>query len=587
MNKKDIIARLEELMNLEVETGFSEELETMDKTWKSLSDQEKNAGKEVDNSAATEGSEAIASDLEMTSEQSASIIMESEPLSEEELALNEKYQQLSDQLKKKIAKLQQSKAAQESENLNIKRKIIEDLKAMTNGDLDSLGNAYKSFNDLREKWRLTGAVPFKQYQELQHEYRFLIEQFQYSIKIFRELKELDLKKNKQLKEELIERIKVLSESDVLKDLESGVRSIQNEWDEIGPTFDEDWLRLREVFKEYLNKVYQKIQAHHHNIYEEMMQNFTKKVALAEQVEAIDISSLTNSKAWEEATKQILQLQQEYKAIGFARKKDNEQAWERFRGACNKFFEGKNAFYAESKSQFDKVKTEKQQIIEKAAQWKDSTDWKRATEALIALQQEWKKSGSAGAALERRLWSQFKETCDSFFERKKQYFSSMEERQASNLQKRLSIITALQQFTATGNTEADLSTIKQITQEWENADEIPRQDKDRVAKLYQEALDAVYGKLSMDKEEVEKIRFKQKLQDIKHNDPQGELLKREKIQIKEKLNKLESTISQYENNLAFFSKSKNAGDLLKDTLQQVEQARKEAQVLKDRLKTLFK
>ena len=501
-----------------------------------------------------------------------------------EEALLEKYHELVAKVQQRIESSKNQKASEESNNLTLKREIIEALKKLSE-EVNSLGESYNLFNALKDKWKSIGNVPEKQYLNLQRDYRFYNEKFHYNIGLYKESKEVDLKKNLQLKEELLERLKQISEKVNIKEIENQVRTLQNEWDEIGPTFNEEWERLRDLFKEYLNTAYQKIQEHHHVIFESMMANMKLKIALAEKVEAIDISAYNNPKKWEDATKEILAIQEEYKKIGFARKQDNEKIWERFRKACNHFFDSKKTYYDSLKEKNQVGRSEKESLIEKVQKFKDSNDWAYATDAIIKLQQSWKQTATAGHQMDNKLWETFRNHCDDFFNAKKHYYETLDERQADNLSKKQAVIVKIQNFNASGNIEQDLTQIDALKLEFEAIDFVPKKDKEKISALYKDAIGSIYSKLNIGKDELENMRFNSKLEALR-NAPNAITEIRNDIQYwRERQQKMENSISQKENNMAFFSKNKNTSDLLSGVQEEINSEKEALVIVKEKIKKL--
>lgn len=501
-----------------------------------------------------------------------------------EEALLEKYHELVAKVQQRIESSKNQKASEESNNLTLKREIIEALKKLSE-EVNSLGESYNLFNALKDKWKSIGNVPEKQYLNLQRDYRFYNEKFHYNIGLYKESKEVDLKKNLQLKEELLERLKQISEKVNIKEIENQVRTLQNEWDEIGPTFNEEWERLRDLFKEYLNTAYQKIQEHHHVIFESMMANMKLKIALAEKVEAIDISTYNNPKKWEDATKEILAIQEEYKKIGFARKQDNEKIWERFRKACNHFFDSKKTYYDSLKEKNQVGRSEKESLIEKVQKFKDSNDWAYATDAIIKLQQSWKQTATAGHQMDNKLWETFRNHCDDFFNAKKHYYETLDERQADNLSKKQAVIVKIQNFNASGNIEQDLTQIDALKLEFEAIDFVPKKDKEKISALYKDAIGSIYSKLNIGKDELENMRFNSKLEALR-NAPNAITEIRNEIQYwRERQQKMENSISQKENNMAFFSKNKNTSDLLSGVQEEINSEKEALVIVKEKIKKL--
>jgi hypothetical protein len=510
---------------------------------------------------------------------------ESEPIeivpSDEEI----KYKQLYTDAKASIEKYVIAKATNENNNLIAKREIIVQLKELAESQMDSLGDSFKKFNELKDKWRTIGNVPEKHYIALQRDYRFYNEQFFYTIKIFKDLQEHDLKKNGILKNEIIEKLQKLSTLENIKELESGVKSLQNEWDEIGPTIDTEWEKLRDSFKELLNTIYQKIQAHHHAIYESMSKNLELKNELIERISALDTSNFISPKQWEDATKLVLSTQDAYKKIGFAKKKENEDSWIKFRELCNSFFDNKKEYYNALKSKNDIGKNAKEFLIKKAEELSKSIEWNITTPKILALQKEWKEAPSAGHITDNKLWEAFRTHCDFFFNAKKQNYESLIQTEQENLSKKLQLITRIQGFSSVGELPKDLAQIQAFKDEWNSIGFVPKAEKDKVTKLYNDAIQDTLKKLNVSEGQLNEIKFNSMVDNIKNNPEASQLAKAEKMKLKEELNKLENSISQKENNLLFFAKSKNANSMLDDVKKQLENEKAQAQILKDKIKKL--
>ena len=502
-------------------------------------------------------------------------------VNEEELRFKEIYNDIQSRLEKNTIK----KATEENNNLIAKREILAELKELAENQMDSLGDAFKKFNELKDKWRNTGNVPEKHYIAIQRDYRFYNEQFFYTIKIYKDLKEHDLKKNAQLKQTIIDRLQVLATQENIKELESGVKNLQNEWDEIGPTIDTEWEKLRDSFKELLNTIYQKIQTHHHLIYENMVQNLTAKNEIIEQLSVLLGKECNSAKNFEDTTKEVLSLQEAYKKIGFAKKKENEDAWNKFRDLCNSFFEKKKVFYDALKSKYEAGRLAKEALIKQAEALKDSDDWANSTQKIISLQKDWKACATAGYNNDNKLWETFRGHCDVFFNNKKAHYESQINEEQENLSKKLQLITRIQNFTSTDNLNESLKHIDSFKAEWAGIGFVPRNEKDKVTKLYNEAIQSTLKKLNLSNEQIDEMKFNSLVDNLKSNPEANQLVRAEKIKLKEELNKIENSISQKENNLLFFAKSKNAGGLLDDVKNQLEQEKKQAQALKDKIKKL--
>lgn len=485
----------------------------------------------------------------------------------------------------RVEKLTIAKATEENNHLIAKREVIAKLKELAEKPMDSLGEAFKQFNELKEQWRSIGNVPEKHYLALQRDYRFYNEQFFYTIKIFKDLQEHDLKKNAQLKSAIIERLKTLSEQTNIKELEAGVKNLQNEWDEIGPTLDTEWEKLRDSFKELLNSIYQKIQAHHHAIYESMTQNLALKNELIEKLTVALQKELKTAKHFEDMTKEVIAFQESYKKIGFAKKKENEEAWNKFRELCNGFFDQKKTFYDALKSKYEAGRLAKESLIEKVASNKNNYDWANTTQKIIALQKEWKEAPTAGYNSDNKLWETFRSHCDEFFEAKKKHFETQLNEEQENLSKKIQLITRIQHFIAAATLDESLNQIDAFKNEWNSIGFVPKNEKEKITKLYNDAIQSTMKKLNLTSSQLDEMQFNALVGKMKSNPEAAQIVRAEKIKLKEELNKLENSISQKENNLLFFAKSKNANSMLEDVKNKLEEEKKQAQIIKDKIKKL--
>ena len=485
----------------------------------------------------------------------------------------------------RVEKLTIAKATEENNHLIAKRDVIAKLKELAEKPMDSLGEAFKQFNELKDLWRSIGNVPEKHYLALQRDYRFYNEQFFYTIKIFKDLQEHDLKKNAQLKSAIIERLKTLSEQTNIKELEAGVKNLQNEWDEIGPTLDTEWEKLRDSFKELLNSIYQKIQAHHHAIYESMTQNLALKNELIEKLTVALQKEFKSAKHFEDMTKEVIAFQESYKKIGFAKKKENEEAWNKFRELCNGFFDQKKTFYDALKSKYEAGRVAKESLIEKVASIKNSYDWANNTQKIIALQKEWKDAPTAGYNSDNKLWETFRSHCDEFFEAKKKYFETQLNEEQENLSKKIQLITRIQHFIAAATLDESLNQIDAFKNEWNSIGFVPKNEKEKITKLYNDAIQSTMKKLNLTSSQLDEMQFNALVGKMKSNPEAAQIVRAEKMKLKEELNKLENSISQKENNLLFFAKSKNANSMLEDVKNKLEEEKKQAQIIKDKIKKL--
>ncbi len=413
------------------------------------------------------------------------------PTLEEENKLEEMISVLKDRKKKKE---QEIKNAQE-ENLKTKQDLIAELRDIISNE-ENIGKAFNRLNAVQDKWKATGEVSPHAYKDLQNEYSKVLEEFFYHINIYKELKDNDLKRNLQQREEMVLKMKALVDEKNIKNARSLSSTYLSEWDEIGPVNKEDWEKIRDEFRTYTKQVHERIKNHFNEIKEQRKNNLENKQVLLEKVTAIAELEIENLKTWKKKTDEVLAIQKEWKSIGFATKKENDKIWEDFRAACNTFFDKKGTFFGGEKEKWDDNKAKKQKLVDRAEQLAKSTDWKETSFQIIKLQKEWKKIGSAGQKAEQSLWVKFRGACDTFFNAKKEYYDTLDDRLAENLKKERSFLSKLAKAKIEKENGADQ--IKTLMSEWDELGMVPKSSMKDINEKYRMALDEVYAKLGLDK-----------------------------------------------------------------------------------------
>jgi uncharacterized protein YoxC len=481
--------------------------------------------------------------------------------------------------------LQAEKKAAEEANLRNKKGLIERLRQVIS-DEENIGVALNAYKEIHEAWKQVGDIPREKRQEIQSDYSKLLELFFSNIKIYRTIREHDLHRNKQLKEEVIEKIKKLADSSHIKEIEQAIKTLQNEWEEIGPVANEAWEELKNQYWEAVRTVYTKIQAFYEERRTELTANLEQKKALVtEAMKVLKETDYSSIKDWEQATEAILKLQEGWKQIGFGPRKENEDVWKEFRAVCDEFFSSKKSFFDGLKSKFDEVANKKQSLIEKLEALKESTDWKKTTDQILAIQKEWKTLGNAGQRFEQKLWKDFRAACDHFFTSKQAHFSSMEEGFAENLIKKQAIIEKLNSTPLPEDKKEALAWLKEVSAEFSAIGHVPMKEKDAIYKAYRDAIDAHYKKLKLEGEEQEKMMFQAKIENLKSSANPDKALNREHHDLMDKINQIKSDILQYENNLGFFAKSKGADTLRKEVENKIAAAHRKMDELKLKIKML--
>jgi predicted DNA-binding protein YlxM (UPF0122 family) len=373
--------------------------------------------------------------------------------------------------------------------------------------------------------------------------------------------------------------------DDVKDVEVSLKAMQNEWEDIGPTKQEQWEQIKEDYWNSIKAVYDRIRAHYDSVREQMHENIEAKKELIEKTKELIALERDSIKTWNKHTQQLIQLQEDWKKIGFGPKKENEQLWQDFRALCDGFFEGKSAYFESIQGDFDKVSKRKEDIITQIEAVKDDENWKRASEKVLRLQKEWKSAGNAGAKNEQRLWKRFRTACDFFFERKKAFFEELDKANEANLTAKQALIDKIEGYTPNADKKQTLTDLKQFAEEFSALGQVPFKQKDTIFKAYKTALDKQYNALGLKGEEKENVLFQAKLSQISGSADAAELFEREKQAIRTEINKVKQDMIQLENNLGFFANSKGANVLKAEVEKKIDAEREKIEALKAKLKSI--
>ena len=479
-----------------------------------------------------------------------------------EQRFKELFAQYRDERDKHIATLEANK----EENLKVKLQIIEEIKELINSD-ETMTTTFTRFRELQAKWKEVGLVPQQNVKDLWETYNLHVENFYNFIKINKELRDLDLKKNYEAKIALCEQAEALTLEAQVVEAFRKLQKLHDEWRETGPVAIEFKESLWERFKEASSRINKRHQEHFESIKAEQTKNLALKSELCEKAEALTTQPLVSRKDWDKAGEELMEIQKVWKTIGFAPKKDNNRIYERFRAACDKFFELKRDFYAGIKSEMDQNLALKQELCEQAEAIAASEDWKHATEELIALQAKWKKVGPVARRHSDAIWKRFRAACDKFFERKASHFSSVGSEYESNLQKKQALLAEMK--------EADIKAggfemVKEFQRRWSQIGFVPIKEKDALQKEYKAVVDGMFATLRSSERDRSMNRFKERVSTMKG----GNQLRSEREKLFNKVRQMEQDIALLENNIGFFSKSKNAEALIADVREKIERAKRD-------------
>ena len=469
-------------------------------------------------------------------------------------------------------------------NANYKHKleIIEKLKALIDSE-ESIGETFSMFKALQAEWKSVGSIPKNVVNDVWETYHHCTERFYNFVKINNELRDLDLKKNFEIKTEICEKAEALVlEPSVLVAFNS-LQVFHDEWREAGPVSASVKDQLWERFKAVSTIINKRHQDYFEKMKETQFANLNMKSELCDKIELTLSSEYTNKLEWEEATVTIIGLQKLWKTIGFAPKKENATIYERFRNLCNLFFEKKQNFFTALKEGNNENIQAKRAICIQAEALKDSTDWQKTSNELIRLQTEWKNLGYGPKRESDLLWKRFRGACDFFFEAKNVHFSTVDLEYVENLVQKEAIITELKNFSSDNSSEA-LNLLKDIQRRWSLIGYTPIKDKDRVQKEYKDIINTLFASFKSKHTEVKLERFKDKVSHIR-NGSSNHAVSSEKEKLQHKLKQLETDINLLENNIGFFAKSKNAQSLIKDVENKIEKAKEEVKMIKEKIKII--
>jgi Domain of Unknown Function (DUF349) len=484
--------------------------------------------------------------------------------------------------KKKI-EINEKKDLQKA-NYDKKKALIAALADLIQNE-ENIGRAIGRFKDIQDSWNEAGGVGREKQQEIQSEFSNLVESFRYNINIYKDIKDHDLNRNLKIKKELIENLKGLLKVEHIKEIEEKLHAYQDEWNNIGGTHQEQWSKIKNEYWETVNAIYEKIHKFYKGRREERQENIEKKKLLIEKTKEIVAKEITSHKGWKKQTDALIAIQVEWKSIGFGPKEDNKAVWKEFREICNDFFNKKKEFYGERNDQFDDVKSAKEKLVADVKALKDSTDWKDTTIKIVAIQKKWKEAGSAGPKFENKLWKEFREHIDFFFNAKDAHFKNADAANQANLKAKEDLIKEIEKYKVVADAKKAMEKIKDFSSQFAAIGNVPFKEKDRIYKAYKTALDAKFDQVKIDPSEKAQFMFESKIESIKGaNDPDG-MIDRERGFIKKKMNKLKEEIAKVETNMSFFANADENNPLLKSAIEGLEKSKMEFEGFKEQLKML--
>lgn len=469
-------------------------------------------------------------------------------------------------------------------NLESKKIVLEELKALIDSE-ESLKKTYDDFKELQERWKVVGMVPKNEVNNLWQNYHFYVEKFFDKVKINKELRDLDLKKNLEAKIELCEKAEeLLLETSILKSFKQ-LQKYHQKWKEIGPTTQDKKDEIWERFKNATNKINELRREHYEKLQENQESNLVAKTALCEKAEEILQIENKTIKDWQTNTENITQLLKVWKTIGPAPRKQNDEIWERFKTSLDSYFASKKEFFQTIKDEQLNNYNLKLNICAQAEAVKESTDWRNTTQELINLQKEWKNIGPVPRKYSDKVWKRFRAACDEFFKSKSEFFANIGQHEIENLKLKEELIAKVESYEFSKDKNGNLDLLKEFQREWTEIGHVPIKEKDNVQKKFRNVINIHLDKLSISKGEMQTINYRNRIEGLKENPNANRILYNEKNQLVTKRKKIEDEINLWENNIGFLAASKKAS-LLKDEFEKkIENAKKEIESLNEKIKFL--
>ncbi len=507
-----------------------------------------------------------------------------EELPPEQDELDVKFNEFFNVYKANKARFVEEQEKLKHENLKKKLLIIEELKQLIASE-ETLKKTYDEFKTLQERWKNVGMVPRGEINNLWQNYHFLVEKFFEKVKVNKELKDLDLKKNLEAKMALCEKTEeLLLETSVLKSFKK-LQKYHEEWKEIGPAPADKKDEIWERFKNATDKINERRREHYVRIEDEQSKNLETKTALCEQGE--DVLTLKNEtiKEWQDQTNKVNELLKIWKSIGPVPQKVNAEIWTRFKTSLDSFFSGKKEFFDKLKDQQLHNYNLKVELCMQAESIKGNTDWKKTSQEMIRLQGEWKKIGPVPKKHSDKIWKRFRAACDEFFHAKSSYFNNIQANEEENLNKKNDLLKRLKEYEFSEDKNVNLEILKNFQREWTDIGHIPIKDKDRLQNEYRALVNEHLDRLKISEIEISTLNYQNRMDHLKSDPNARRMIGREKELLISKIGKMKEDVNLWENNIGFLAKSKNAAILKEEFEKKIEKTKSELKVLEAKLKIL--
>lgn len=502
-------------------------------------------------------------------------------------ALEQSFKQLLAKYKGERVEFVRRAEEQKEQNYQRKLQIIEELKDLVNEE-ENMNQTFQKFHDIQNRWREVGPVPQAHVKDIWETYHHNVEKFYDYVKINKELRDLDLKRNLEVKLQLIKKAEMLLDEGSVNDAFLQLQRLHNSWRETGPVPREQKDTVWDTFKEITSQINKKHQAYFEQRKAEQQRNLELKIELCERAEKLNQVTSLSAKEWQKNSDELMQMLEDWKGIGFVPKKENGEVYIRFKVARDLFFQKRREYYKETKHETQVNLKKKKALCEQAEELMMSDAWKQTSDALISLQKQWKEVGPVPRKISDELWKRFRAACDTFFNRKTEHFSEKDSQYLGNLAAKQSLIAEIEAFTLGEDREANFESLKAFQLRWREIGYVPMKEKDKIQSKYQEAIDQKFRALKVSDGERNVMRFKDKIDTIQNLGDAGKsdrAFRNERDKMFHKILQLEGDIQLWENNIGFFAKSKSADAMIADVKHKMEKAKEEIKVLEEKIKLI--
>lgn len=496
----------------------------------------------------------------------------------------ERFLSLLKNYKDKKAEAAKKNEVEREENLRIKLQLIEELKELVQKE-EALNQTFQEFKDIQERWRNTGTVPQNRINDLLETYHHHVENFYNYIKINKELRDLDLKRNFDAKITLCEEAEKLAENSDINEAFKQLQFLHARWKEIGPIHKDQKETVWGRFKEATNK----INDSYHNFFEDLKKeqenNLKLKEGLCEKAAVLSEGEYKTINEWHTAAQSLIDLQEEWKHTGLVPIRERNKIYKKFRSLCDAFFDRKREFYKTLQAEQENNLKAKIALCEKAEALQDSTDWKVTTDKLIALQKEWKKIGAAPQKYSNKVWNRFRAACDIFFNNKSKYLKNIDTEQEKNLELKKTLLEEVKQFTPSDNNDATLQQLKEFQARWAAIGFVPIKEKEAIQDEFRKIINAHFDKLNLDEFDKTLEKYRAKIHSLDSGENKESKIISEREKLVSKIRQLETDINTWENNIGFITKSNKSESLIRELTFKIEKTRQRLSLLHEKLKAI--